>query len=335
MQKEISIIVPIYNPAIRELEQCFQSISALDQEIEVILVDDGSSFPDVKNFCKNYTQRDNRFRYYHQKNKGVSSARNLGLSKATGKFVTFIDADDYVNGMAWKSLTTELLGKADLVLFDVCDINPSKVEKRRKLFTSEAGIMEKSEVIRCFALSSNLNECWGKLYSLEKLRQHNVLFPVGIRQGEDFIFNCLYLQYSDCIYYVNEVFYHYNFTYRNTSLRFVDHPCERLKDVLLNYKYLLRLIEKTIDKKDQRSYFDNINSQYTDGFGSILLLLSKHEMLDGEVKEYIRKEVKPLIIRDPKSIFKKSPKAFVYDLILRNDLWFALKILSFFKRATI
>lgn len=91
----LSVIVPVYN-AEKTLRQCVDSILGQDfRDFELLLIDDGSK--DVSpEICAEYSQKDNRVKIFHKPNGGVSSARNLGISKARGEWLTFIDADDYI-----------------------------------------------------------------------------------------------------------------------------------------------------------------------------------------------------------------------------------------------
>ena len=92
---EISIIIPVYN-AEKTLERCVNSILSQDfTDFELILVDDGSSDKSGQ-LCQAFASRDSRVRVFHQNNGGVSSARNVGLDNASGKWITFCDSDDYV-----------------------------------------------------------------------------------------------------------------------------------------------------------------------------------------------------------------------------------------------
>lgn len=91
----LSVIVPVYN-AEKTLRQCVDSILGQDyRNFELLLIDDGSkdSSPEI---CDEYSQTDNRVKVFHKPNGGVSSARNVGISKARGEWLTFIDADDYI-----------------------------------------------------------------------------------------------------------------------------------------------------------------------------------------------------------------------------------------------
>lgn len=93
----LSIIIPVFNVE-RFLDECVQSVFAQTyQDWEMILVDDGSTDSSGK-ICESYAQQDNRIKVIHKPNGGLSSARNAGLDIAKGKYVTFIDSDDYFYG---------------------------------------------------------------------------------------------------------------------------------------------------------------------------------------------------------------------------------------------
>lgn len=99
----ISIIVPVYNSE-KYLEQCIESIiNQTYKKLEVILVDDGST-DNSKKICDEYAQKDSRILAIHKENQGVSSARNVGIEKANGKYIYFADSDDYLDC----SLITEM-----------------------------------------------------------------------------------------------------------------------------------------------------------------------------------------------------------------------------------
>ena len=92
---KVSIVIPVYNVE-KYLARCIQSvINQTYENIEIILVDDGSMDSSGK-LCDTYKMKDNRIKVIHQRNLGVSAARNVGLDLAEGDSITFIDADDYV-----------------------------------------------------------------------------------------------------------------------------------------------------------------------------------------------------------------------------------------------
>ena len=95
MEDLISVVVPIYNVE-NYIKKCVDSIlSQTYKNLEIILVDDGS--PDnCPQICDEYAQKDNRIKVIHKENGGLSDARNAGIDISKGKFITFIDSDDYI-----------------------------------------------------------------------------------------------------------------------------------------------------------------------------------------------------------------------------------------------
>ena len=104
----ISIIIPVYKVE-KYLERCIKSV--LDQtykNLQIILVDDGS--PDnCGNICDNYAKIDNRIEVIHKENGGLSDARNVGLKKARGKYIGFVDSDDYVSNEMFENMYNTLV----------------------------------------------------------------------------------------------------------------------------------------------------------------------------------------------------------------------------------
>ena len=91
----ISIIVPVYNVE-KYLKKCIDSIlNQTYSNIEILLIDDGST-DNSGIICDNFKKRDSRIKVVHKKNSGVSSTRNYGLDLATGKYISFVDSDDFV-----------------------------------------------------------------------------------------------------------------------------------------------------------------------------------------------------------------------------------------------
>lgn len=110
----ISIIVPIYNVA-DYLPRCLDSICKQTyQNLEIILVDDGSSDNSLE-ICKKYATKDSRIRVISQENRSISTARNIGLKTATGEFISFVDGDDWLSQNFYKELLTTALAQGVLV----------------------------------------------------------------------------------------------------------------------------------------------------------------------------------------------------------------------------
>ncbi len=116
---KISIIVPIYKVE-RYLERCVKSIqNQTYKDLEIILVDDGS--PDnCGKMCDAFAEKDNRIIVIHQKNQGLSAARNSGMAVATGEYIAFLDSDDWVNINMYEVMLNALIKyEADIVACDL------------------------------------------------------------------------------------------------------------------------------------------------------------------------------------------------------------------------
>lgn len=116
-KKLVSIIVPVYKVE-EYLDECMQSlINQTYQNLEILLIDDGS--PDrCPEICDEWAKRDSRIKVIHTENHGVSHARNVGLDKASGEYIGFVDADDWVDPDYYEKMVTELLRTGA----DVCGV---------------------------------------------------------------------------------------------------------------------------------------------------------------------------------------------------------------------
>ena len=114
--KDISVIIPVYNTPLDKLEKCIESVLKLKNicDIEVLIIDDGS-----KDYIKRFFKEKfiGEVVYQYKKNGGVSSARNMGLDIATGKFICFVDADDIIVEDAFANL--ERFRNFQMVIFDI------------------------------------------------------------------------------------------------------------------------------------------------------------------------------------------------------------------------
>ena len=126
-KKDISIIVPIYN-AEKYLNKCIDSIiNQSKKELEIILINDGST-DNSENIIKKYD--DKRIKYFKNKNQGIGKTRNFGIKKATGKYIMFLDSDDYLDKDACKYLFNKIEKEnLDIVVCDFYKDIDGKIEK--------------------------------------------------------------------------------------------------------------------------------------------------------------------------------------------------------------
>lgn len=99
----VSIICPIYKVSNVYLVECIESLIKQTYEaLEIILILDGAE-PELQKICKDYTQKDKRVISVYQENKGVSEARNKGITMSQGEFLMFVDSDDFIKKLWWKT----------------------------------------------------------------------------------------------------------------------------------------------------------------------------------------------------------------------------------------
>ena len=142
----ITIIVPVHN-AKKYLRDCIESIlSQTYHNLEIILIDDGSTDGSEK-FVDDYAKSDKRIKVIHQKNMGLSSARNTGLKHATGKYITFVDSDDRIEPNMIENLFNALIdSQADIAICSFKEIYPNGKTKGfshnypKQVFTTEQAL---------------------------------------------------------------------------------------------------------------------------------------------------------------------------------------------------
>lgn len=187
-KNKVSVIVPIYGVD-QFLDQCITSIMNQDYDnIEIILVDDGSLDNSPK-ICDKYAKKDKRIKVIHKENAGVSAARNSGLEIATGEFVCFVDGDDYVA----EDYVSYLVNLATINKVDVAaclqmftDFNTKQNKDKVKIVSGE----DATEAILCYHLPIGVN---AKIFR-RKFLCNKLKFSEELVIGEGFNFNTMAFQ---------------------------------------------------------------------------------------------------------------------------------------------
>lgn len=182
MNPLISIIIPVYNVEMY-VQQCIESIlNQTYKHIEVILVDDGS-LDRSGVICEEYGFADPRVKVIHKENGGLSSARNVGLDNAKGKFIGFVDSDDWIDSHMYESmLHLALTHQADVVQCGYALINEQGKVTREINFGNQR-FNSKKEVEKAYYITNELSSVvWNKLYKAELFEE--LRFKVG-KNNED------------------------------------------------------------------------------------------------------------------------------------------------------
>ena len=214
----ISIIVPVYNCE-TYLRPCIDSIIQQTYiNIEIILIDDGSTDASGR-ICDEYARFDKRIGVIHTKNSGPAAARNMGIERSRGRFLFFLDADDFIKQTALQLLIDAYdQTKADIILSDFKSFSNGTPGPGHKGIRSENRLFLKHDIIDCarsylkrpnkftlFAYS------WGRLFSASIIRDHHIAFDTDLHTYEDVAFNYDYLRYTEKVYFLSASLYNHIF----------------------------------------------------------------------------------------------------------------------------
>ena len=210
----LSIILPVYNGE-AFVGQAIKSV--VMQEFtawELIIIDDGST-DHTGQICTDFSLKDNRIQYYHQKNRGLSAARNAGFRHASGKYVAYLDADDYVEPNYYSELISSAENSgADFVITGFTREffrNQKCIHITKTNWRSHT--LEDVTSIRTACMHSYFYHVyihvWNKLYQRTTLLKHQIQFDETLRYGEDVPFNIAVLTVSENILFLSSVGYHY------------------------------------------------------------------------------------------------------------------------------
>lgn len=203
-QETVSIIIPVYN-AEAYLDRCLAGVTGQTyQNLEVILVDDGSYDSSFK-ICQKYQDRDRRIQLIKKKNEGVSKARNIGIQMSSGKYLLFVDADDeidktYVEVLAKHMKDNELA---------ICAYARQGKERKSIVYQQDGAVSRETLFLHTFCSNLIGGACWNKMFSAELIRRYKLQFEVSISMGEDMLFLGEYYRVCKKVIYLPECLYCY------------------------------------------------------------------------------------------------------------------------------
>lgn len=256
----ISIIVPVYNVE-EHLKKCIESLlNQTYSNLEIILIDDGSTDKSGK-ICDKYSNKYVEIYTYHKKNSGSGLTRNYGMNKARGKYITFVDSDDYVDKDLIRALVTPILKneKIDTVIGGFTKIDNSgrilfKEVYEKELFLGDS--VKKKLLPRTIGSLPNIKDSikptvWNCLYSMDIIKKNNLQF-VSERKviSEDVEWNSHYFLYASKVMIINSALYFYRLNLSsltkkydpnrfNKYVDFYNYMEQRLKDInLISYTKL-------------------------------------------------------------------------------------------------
>ncbi len=318
----ISIIIPVYKVE-EYLDECIQSIvNQTHQNLEIILVDDGS--PDnCPKICDDWAKKDARIRVIHQKNAGAAAARNAGLDAANGDYIGFVDSDDYIAKDMYERLLTALksgnVGGACCLFYRV---SPNgEIVQDNHSFGQSRVVSVKESLDMCF-YNIISNALWCKLFKRSVF--DGVRLPVG-EINEDFPLIVPTFANSGGMALVNEPLYYYRKRVGSVTAGWLS--AKNYKVVLKNFA----LIGEQLEKERvlcQKSYAFFVASG---AYRTALVSEKYRDKLDSEAKELLLDYKKIMQKNYASYVFSKEslPKdKLLYTLVLTNTLRPLYKLLK-------
>jgi glycosyltransferase involved in cell wall biosynthesis len=295
----ISVIVPVYNVE-GYLNRCLKSlINQTYKNLEIILVDDGSS-DDSGKMCDEWCRRDDRIVVIHQKNKGLAGARNTGMDCAHGELLGFIDSDDWITDDYYEYLYR-------LMIFNEADIVSCSFQKKSKKTKEKKGKVDvyRQKDAQIFFLNSAIKNSSNDASCCTKLYKRNIIGKVRFEEGmiyEDVVFNWKVLLSVRCYVksYEKKYFYYTNnesITKKNFS--------ERNFDLIRGAKIIAESVEPSNEiKKITEEYMAKCH------FSIVIKLLKSKDVDSALLTEEL------MILKKNRGILLKSPLSFPRKMIV-------------------
>lgn len=225
MEPLISIIIPVYNTPVDFLRTCLNSIIPAEDNIEIIVVNDGSTDNEVVAVCDEYAKKFKEISTIHIKNSGVSKARNTGIEASQGEYIVFLDSDDcFVDGAIKKITYAINKSNADIVFFDFikCYATNNETITYSNSFDEKLYLGQECNFILSDALvvEKGLALCWAKAYKKSFLCEKSIRFDTSLVFAEDADFSLRCFSNAKSIFYLSKPLYCYNLSNSSSVRRY-------------------------------------------------------------------------------------------------------------------
>lgn len=255
----VSIIVPVYKVPEQYLRKCIEStIAQTLYNIEILLVDDGS--PDrCGEICDEYERKDSRVKALHKKNGGLSSARNHGCKSARGKWIMFVDGDDWIEPAMCQAMYNA--GEEKQVQLVMCGIMKDYEKSATKYkFYLEDGKVYKGQECKwlqqqLLVYNGNIAVAYSKLIDRKLLMDNQIFHDEVLRQGaEGLEFNLRLFEKLKSATFINKPFYHYIYNENSIS---ASHNEANHEFVIKCFEKIKAFIDTSDNKEMLKPWFDN------------------------------------------------------------------------------
>lgn len=316
---KVSIIIPIFNME-KYLNKCIESIlKQTYKNIEIILINDGST-DCSEQIVIEWAKKDSRIIYVYQENKGSGIARNNGLSKATGKYVVFVDPDDWIEEDAIEQFVFQMeRNNPDLIIAcaynEYFDKNGKILEIKKDNFLNE--YMNDIEKIKnkyvSLFLENAITAPWNKMYKLDIIKQNNIEFP-NLKRSQDIVFNYRYYDCIKSLQIYDKKLYHYRIENETYGKKI---NAEYYKTVCKIYEDINKLLEKWNVKLEEKE-----NTEFIKYFYNLIIW----QISIGKSSKVMQDIVNNETVHD--IISKSKPQGLKQTVLRKLLLWRQDKIIN-------
>ncbi len=290
---KLSIIVPIYNIS-KYLKNCLDSIlSQSFTDFELLLVDDGSTDGSA-GICDNYAKKDSRIRVFHKINRGLSSARNLGIEKAKGEYLFFVDGDDFLPENSLHNISEGLKSNPDILVSKVFKLvhNEELTEEKFELHNDLVEGLNGAQALE--SLIKNINtplwQAWRNVIKTEFMKKYDFQFLSGLTSEDMHLIPQIYLQ-AESVSVCNKPTYVYRID-RSGSIMNTE-SFKRYKDFFFIVKYWLNFFEKEQCPETLKPVFESLVAKVYFYYVTRIYKFSKKErnllLADGKEFKFLLK----------------------------------------------
>lgn len=262
MDIKYSVIIPAYN-AEKTIKRCVDSLLQISRDdIELILINDGST-DHTEKICMNYAENNKHIRFFSKSNGGVSSARNVGLENAKGKYITFVDSDDFVKNEYFDEMDKVLLNGADFVLLGRLVFDGQHYIQQSTGIQEQESLTSKrtAELLSKALQKQQLNAPSSKIFKRQIIEKNGIRFDERLPIGEDKVFVVQYIVHTVTASIINHPIYILSIENQDSlSRKKRTNLCDY---ILLEHKLLFRAVNNSdLEKPDKRRYLKAIIYSY-------------------------------------------------------------------------
>lgn len=236
-----SIVIPVYN-AEKYIEKCIDSIiPQITDEDEIILIN-SSSTDRSEEICKKYVEKNSNIKLYRIENGGPSVARNAGIKNASGKYIIFIDGDDYIENNYIDTMLKDITDK-QLVICSYRMVQYESGEETIKRYSNATEVLKPEDMIKVYE-KELFSLVWNKVFERDIIVNNNIWFDTKFYKGEDLLFNLEYMKHIESVKVIPDILYNYIMKRTGVNKSYKEPIENRLKRTRMIYNGFMEITKK-------------------------------------------------------------------------------------------